>query len=257
MSRSTALRLVVVVAAMAVAWQFAGLVFGDARAPAVHLLRGALVSSATLAAVVLLLRLDGLPWCIAGHHAPLANLRAFALGASLWLVPALLGAIACVALGWSSIRPQSPPATLLAALPALALGVFLFEAFPEELGIRGYVQGLLARRTAQWVALLLQAVVFTAFAWAVGALDTVEAWSFIPCLALILGYVRALTGSVWAGIGVHTAWMTTAQLLSAHFSIEGRQALQFVAFALLPSACIGSVLGAMRPDFGWRRPAAA
>ena len=51
--------------------------------------------------------------------------------------------------------------------------------------------------------------------------------------------------------------LQTAQLLSAHFSIEGRQALQFVAFALLPAACIGSVLGAMRPDFGWRRPAAA
>lgn len=141
-------------------------------------------------------------------------------------------------------------------MPALLLGVFLTEALPEELALRGYVQGLVACCAAPWVALLLQAALFTIFAWAVGALASPGQWMFIPCLALILGYVRALAGNVWACIGVHMAWMTTAQLVAAHMAVEGLPVLQFVAFALLPSATIDAALGLLRPGFDWRRGAA-
>src|SRR5690606_39221937 len=43
-----------------------------------------------------------------------------------------------------------------------------------------------------------------------GAMQSPGQWMFLPGFALILGYVRALSGSVWAGMGVHFAWMTTS-----------------------------------------------
>lgn len=225
--------------------------------PATHLVRGTGISLLVLLVIALLLRLDRLRWRDIGHQDFRANLRAFALGAALWLLPALAGTAACIAFGWTSIALLSTPASILLALPPLALGVFLVEAFPEELALRGYVQGLVERKAAPWVALLAQMVVFVGFAWAVGALHSIEQWMFIPGLAMILGYVRALTGNVWACMGVHCAWMTCTQLLNGHAAIEGLQTLQFLAFALLPSATLGATLGVLKPDFSWRRAATA
>ncbi|MFC3715429.1 CPBP family intramembrane glutamic endopeptidase [Luteimonas soli] len=251
------LRLAIVVAAIIGIWRGASMLWGDTHDPATHLLRGACISLMVLALVALLLRLDRLRGSEIGQLGPAANVRAFALGAGLWLLPALVGAALCIALGWASISLRSTPSTILLALPPLALGVFLVEAFPEELALRGYVQGLVARKAAPWVALLAQMVVFVGFGWAVGALHSVEQWMFIPGLALILGYVRALTGNVWASMGVHCAWMTSTQLLNGHAAVEGLQTLQFLAFALLPSATIGAALGVLNPGFSWRRAAAA
>lgn len=247
-----AFRLAIALVPLIAIWSSSLLVFGAAHDPQLHVLRGAVVSVLVLAVVACLLRLDRLPWRVAGHQTLRDNLRAFALGAALWLLPALAGMAACIGLGWSSISLHSSPGTLFAALPLLALGVFLFEAFPEELALRGYMQGLLARRTAQWIALLLQAGLFTLFAWAIGALDTAQQWVFIPCLGLILGYVRALSGNAWTGMGVHAAWMTTSQLIAGHFTVEGLETMHFIAFALLPSATIGAALGMLRPGFSWR-----
>lgn len=256
--KTLALRVALLMAALWAIWRGVMLVPGSAAWDAgTRVLAGAVVTAAVLATVGLLLRLDRGRRQDAGHHHYAANARAFCLGFSLWLLPALAGAALCIVMGWSSVRLLSPPGALLAAMPALLLGVFLLEAFPEELALRGYLQGLLARKVSPWIALLLQAALFTAFAWSIGALASAQQWMFIPCLGLILGYVRALTGSVWAAMGVHAAWMGTAQLASAHLAIDGLPVLQFLAFALLPSATIGIVLGLMYPHFRWRRPAAA
>lgn len=101
---------------------------------------------------------------------------------------------------------------------------------------------------------MLQAALFVAMAWLAGAMQSVEQWMFLPGFALILGYVRALSDSVWASIGVHFAWMATSQLINGHAEVEGMATLQFVAFALLPSATLGAVLGVMRPGFRWTEP---
>lgn len=253
-----ALRVALLMAALWAIWRGVMLAAGPAAwDPGTRLVAGAAIAAAVLATVVLLLRLDHGRRQDAGHHHLAANVRAFCLGAALWLLPALAGAALCIAMGWSSVGLLSPPGTLLAALPVAVLGVFLLEAFPEELALRGYLQGLLARKVAPWMALLLQAALFTAFAWSIGALGSTQQWMFIPCLGLILGYVRALTGNVWAAMGVHAAWMGTAQLASAHLAIDGLPALQLLAFALLPSATIGTVLGLLYPRFRWRRPALA
>lgn len=254
--KTLALRLALLGVAIVAIWRGTSALLPDTGYdPATHLLRGAVISALVLAVVLVLLRLDRLRGHDIGHRSAGTNLRAFAMGAALWLASALLGAAICVALGLSSITLLSTPQALLSALPPLLLGVFLVEALPEELALRGYVQGVVARKAAAWIALLVQALMFVAFAWAVGALHSAEQWMFIPAFGLILGYVRALTGNVWACMGVHTAWMTTTQLLHGHAAIDGQQALQFVAFALLPSATLGAALGILRPDFDWRRPA--
>lgn len=245
------LRLGAVTIAMIFIWRSVVALLGGGYEPTRHLLTGAIISAAVLPLVFLALRLDRLPLRTIGHHAAGANLRAFMLGAGLWLLPALSGTALCVSLGWSAITLHSPPAAVLAALPPLALGVFLAEALPEELAVRGYLQSMLARQTAQWAALLLQVALFVAFAWAVGALHSTWQWMFVPGFGLILGIVRALAGNVWASMGVHFAWMTTTQLLNGHATVEGLQTLQFLAFALLPSAALATVFSLRRPDFRW------
>lgn len=185
-----------------------------------------------------------------------SNLRACLLGAGLWLVPAALGTTICMALGWTSIDARAPLGTLILATSTVALGVMLIEALPEELLFRGFMQGAVARRYPAWSALFAQLALFVAFAWAIGALHSPWQWMFIPGFALILGYARALSGNVWTCIGIHLAWMTTTQTLAMpHFAVEGLQTLQFIAFALLPSAMIGARLGMRCPHFDWRQRA--
>lgn len=216
-----------------------------------RVLAGAMLSAVVLILVARLRRHSGAAWTTVGHHSLGRNIREFSLGAALWLASAAVGVGLCTALGWSSIKFATPPAQAVAALPLLALAVLLVEALPEEFAVRGWAQGLAAHHCPQWLALLLQAALFIGMAWLAGAMQSPGQWMFLPGFALILGYVRALSGSVWAGMGVHFAWMTTSQFLHAHTEVEGMAVLLFLAFALLPSATLGAVLGAMRPGFRW------
>ncbi|MGJ4729210.1 CPBP family intramembrane glutamic endopeptidase [Luteimonas sp. SDU101] len=248
-------RLLLFVIALMVLWRLTlGMpeVASDLRAQ--RIAQGVLLSAGVAALVWSLLRYDRLPWCVAGWSAAAgSNLRAFAAGIALWLLPAAAGVALCLWLDWATLSPRSGTTDLALLLPGIALAVLLSEALPEELGLRGYVQGLVGRHAPAWVALLAQLAVFVAFAWAVGALDSLQQWMFVPGLGLILGYARALSGRLWTCIGIHWAWMTTTQWLLAAFDISGAQTLLFVACVLLPSTTIGIVLGLQRPDFDWRR----
>lgn len=212
-------------------------------------LAGTVLTAAMVALVAVLRHRRHLSWPVIGHHRARDNLRAFALGATLWLVPALAGMVLCLATGWASVTFASPPAAAIGMLPVLALGVLLSEALPEELVIRDWAQGVLAQRFAPWAAVVLQAAAFLLMAWLSGALRDLAQWMFLPGFALILGAVRALSGSLRTSMGVHFAWMTTAQLIHAHVAVEGMATLQFVAFALLPSATLCTVLSVCSPDF--------
>jgi membrane protease YdiL (CAAX protease family) len=244
---------------MAACWR-AGIPLAGGRGIVAHMQLGAALSVAVLVAVLLLARGDGLRAATIGHHAAAANARAFLFGAGLWLAPALAGLALCIAAGWTTVTLEVSPAGLLGTIPIVALGVLLVEAFPEELALRGYIQGVLGQRCAAWVAMCLQALLFLGFAWAVGALSSAQQWMFLPGFALVLGYARAVGGSIWVSIGIHTAWMTTTQLLLSPLygmaTVQGVQTLQFVAFVLLPSATICTVLASLHPRFSWRTIAA-
>ncbi|MGY1529979.1 CPBP family intramembrane glutamic endopeptidase [Luteimonas sp. A649] len=254
------LRVAILLCVMAACWRF-GMPLSTGRGTGGHVLLGLALSAVVLATVLLLARRERLAARMLGHHSAGANARAFFLGIALWTLPAAIGLALCTAAGWTTVAVHASPTEVLAAIPVAALGVFLVEAFPEELVFRGYIQGRVGRTRAAWVALLVQAALFIAFAWAVGALASLQQWMFLPGLALILGYARAVGGSVWLAMGVHTAWMTaTALLLSPQHGVAtvgGVETLQFIAFALLPSATIGTVLGIRAPGFSWRAQACA
>lgn len=186
-------------------------------------------------------------------------LKGLAVGALAFLLPCALGFAIVLGMGWTSIAPAVGWGEILAFIPLLIVLVFLFEALPEELAFRGYMQTNLETRLGYWGAIIAQAVLFAlwgAALWTISlgtiAFDRLVMFFFI---ALVLGIVRASTGSVWTSIGLHLAFQTVAQLLlnaeRGHFTVQGVEMLQFVALGVVPFS-----LAAVIVEYLWRRKAA-
>ncbi|MEK8105167.1 CPBP family intramembrane glutamic endopeptidase [Micromonospora sp. M12] len=106
------------------------------------------------------------------------------------------------------------------------------EALPEELIFRGYLQRNLVTRLPVWQALVGQAVLFTLFGVLVGAARSFDRIALFLVFALLLGAFRVATGDIWAGIGLHVAFQTVAQLfgdVGAVFDVVGADVLGVVA----------------------------
>lgn len=172
----------------------------------------------------------------------LSAIRQVLIGAASFLVPSALGFAIVLGLGWTTITPAASWGEILAFVPLLVLLVFIYEALPEELAFRGYMQVNLETRLGHWGAIVAQAVLFAlwgAAIWtlATGAIagDRLVMFFFI---ALVLGIVRGTTGSVWTAIGLHLAFQTVAQMLlnteRGHFAVEGVEMLQLVALGIVP-----------------------
>ncbi len=210
-----------------------------------HAARAVLTVALAVPVVVLARRfLDRRPWRGLGLTAP----RWALAGAACWLVPAALGTAVVLGLGWAQVTAAGPweTRTLLLALYLPAL-VFLFEALPEELIFRGYLYRNLADRFPRWLAVVGQAVLFTAFGVLIGAAGSVDRIILFLTFSLTLGALRAVTGSLWAPIGFHLAFQHVTQLIDAAtrdgaLSIEGYLDLLFVASWLLPIVVGGLVL---------------
>lgn len=134
----------------------------------------------------------------------------------------------------------------------------LYEALPEELVFRGYFYRNLADALPRWLAVLGQAGLFTLFGVAIGAAGSIDRVVLFLLFATVLGYLRAVTGSVWTGIGFHLAFQIVAQLTSPNhgqFTVTDLLTLQGVAFVLLPFT-LGALLvrAACRGRTGWRHP---
>src|SRR5690606_33052973 len=117
-----------------------------------------------------------------------------------------------------------------------------YEALPEELAFRGYIQANLESRLGYRGAIVAQAVLFAfwgAALWTLAsgtiALDRLAMFFF---MALVLGMMRGVTGSVWTAIGFHVAFQTVAQLLlntaRGHFAVDGVNMMQLVALGVVP-----------------------
>ncbi|MBD9369175.1 CPBP family intramembrane glutamic endopeptidase [Xanthomonas sp. XNM01] len=247
-------RSLVALAAAWALWMLALPLAGPGHGLGGRLLSGGVLAAGALALVAGLLHRDRIPWSRIGMAGAAASARAFALGLCLWLLPAAAGMALCLGLGIAQIAPLAPFAEIWPRLALLMLAVFLTEALPEEVIWRGYLQGLFGSRMPQWAALLLQALAFVGFAYEIGALHDARQWMFLPGFALILGGLRAMSGTPWTAIGFHTAMMAATQLLTGQqtpFAVQGMQTLQFLAFILLPSASAGVVLGLLHPHFRW------
>ena len=118
--------------------------------------------------------------------------------------------------------------------------VLLSEALPEELLFRGWLMDALGSGRSPWRPGLGQAAVFTLFAWAIGSLNSLQDASFIACFGLVLGIVRAVTGSIWAPVGVHLAFIATQQSALPQWAIwagDPHPKCGELAAEKLPSLC--------------------
>ncbi|WP_413033352.1 CPBP family intramembrane glutamic endopeptidase [Paenibacillus xylanilyticus] len=190
------------------------------------------------------------------HNSFKTKLSSFISGFLIWLIPATLGVTLCITLGWSNvIILNTSISNMLIGAGLLMISVFLIEALPEELIFRGMIFKLLQTILPQWSVVMIQTVLFSLFAWGIGAMYSSEQIHFLPGFALILGYLRAVSGTVWVTVGFHTAIMTFTQFLNPIHSyalVEGMKALQFTAFVLLPSALGGVFLSFLYPKPDWK-----
>ncbi|WMT90079.1 CPBP family intramembrane glutamic endopeptidase [Pelagibacterium sp. H642] len=227
--------------------------------PAGYSLGGHVTSAilATLLAVPMVvmarLVLDGKSVASLGLDLSPTAFRNFIVGALAFLLPSALGFLIVLSTGWASITPTAPIGEIALFVPLLITLVFLYEALPEELAFRGYIQVNLQARLGYWGAIFAQAALFAlwgAALWTVGtgapALDRLVLFFFI---ALVLGMVSGATGSVWTAIGLHVAFQTVAQLLlnaeRGHFAVEGADMLQLIALGVVPFSLALMVVDAL------------
>lgn len=202
------------------------------------------------------LRMDKLKWNQIGQTTVRTNIFSFLLGFFLWTIPASIGFFICLMLGWVEIKVHTDLNYLLLSILILFITVLLIEALPEELIFRGYIYRYLNTLFPHWITIILQSLLFSLFAYFIGAMYSVEQLQFIPGFAIILGLFRAISGNVWTSIGFHVAIMTATQILGpiqGHFDVSGTFTLRFFAFILLPSVVGSTVLSFIYSNHNWSK----
>ncbi|MGQ5264833.1 lysostaphin resistance A-like protein [Micromonospora sp. ZYX-F-536] len=252
-------RILIVFAGTVLVWLFLyhGALPGRDHDRPTHVARAILTTVLVVPLVVAARRLlDRRGWTGLGLPSLRAGWRRLLLGMACWLVPAAIGFALCLGLGWVeiSLRTSASDAVRVAAL--LLVLVLLYEALPEELVFRGYLQRNLATRLPAWQAVLGQAVLFTLFGFVVGAATSLDRLLLFFVFALLLGGFRAATGDVWAGIGFHLAFQTVAQLfgeVGAVFDVTGAGVLGVVAMGAVPFALGWAAIERLHRDrLNWR-----
>ena len=202
------------------------------------------------------LKIDKIPWKQLGQGTFKKNIYSFFLGLLLWAIPAAIGLFICVMLGLVEIKIQTDLNYLLMSILILFITVFLIEALPEEFIFRGYIYRYLNVVFPHWGTIILQTILFSLFAYFIGAMYSMEQLQFIPGFAIILGVYRAISGSVWTSVGFHVAIITAFQILGPihnHFDVSGMMTLQFFAFILLPSVVGATVLSFINSNHNWSK----
>jgi hypothetical protein len=163
--------------------------------------------------------------------------RPLLLGVAAWLIPAAIGSAVVIGLGWSGITLRSSGGALAAVIGLRFVTVLIYEALPEELLFRGYLYHHLATVVPRGLAVVVQAVLFVLWGVLAGAAGTVDRIVLFAGFALVLGIIRARTGTVWTTVGFHLAFQTVAQVTSpveTVLAITDLLTLQAIAFVLLP-----------------------
>lgn len=217
---------------------------------------------ATLLTVPLIIfarrRVDGRPLSGLGLSPLRAAWRPLILGMGCYLLPAGLGLAAALSLGWVEISLEVSIPELLVVLVSLAVLVFLYEAFPEELVFRGYLYRNLNASIPRWAAVGGQAILFVAWAVAIGAAPTAERMFIFLFMAIVIGMIRAITGDVWVCIGFHLAFQTVQQLFGGQwagnpFAVSDPGTLEMLAFGLIPLAlAVSTLVLLVREETDWR-----
>ncbi|GAA5054701.1 CPBP family intramembrane glutamic endopeptidase [Nocardia callitridis] len=185
-------------------------------------------------------------WSDLGVDGPGTGWRQFVFGAACWAIPAMVTLLVLLGVGWAELSVQASVAkTLVAALGSVVL-VLLYEAVPEELVFRGYLFTALSERFSPFWSVLGQAVLFMGWGALIGAAGSVDRVVLFGVFAVVLGAMRAVTGSVWVCAGFHTAFQFTAQFLGTQWTQvrlhDPDLAVASLAFVAVPFLCVAAPL---------------
>jgi membrane protease YdiL (CAAX protease family) len=188
-------------------------IFGPAYTRASHLFRAITTCVVVIPALAVLLRWEHTRPSDYGVAFGRGMLRGLALGAASYLAPFLLAASTILALNLAQLQVEGTPLAVIGQGLLVLLLVILYEAVPEELIFRGYLFAVLAERLSGWLTILVQAALFCAFGALIGAATTVDRIVFFFLFSVSLGYLRLVTGTVFATIGFHAVFQLLAQWL--------------------------------------------
>ncbi|MGG4398161.1 CPBP family intramembrane glutamic endopeptidase [Paenibacillus thiaminolyticus] len=146
------------------------------------------------------------------------RLHHFMTGVLLAIALASLGFIIASSQGWIVMEKWHTPDQWLAALLSNVIIAFLYEALPEEFGLRGMLYDVLRHRFAAWLAVLFQIILFILVPITVTQLQVLFGFApgniiNMPYIILILSFgiclqlLRLWTGSLWTSIGFHLAYL--------------------------------------------------
>lgn len=247
-------RILIVFAGTVLVWLFLyhGALLGRDYDRPTHVARAVLTTVLIVPLVVAARRLlDRRPWTGLGLPSLRTGWRRLLLGMACWLIPAGIGFALCLGFGWVQISLRTSATDALRVAALLVVLVFLYEALPEELIFRGYLQRNLATRLPVWQAVIGQSMLFTLFGFLVGAATSLDRLLLFFVFALLLGGFRVATGDIWAGIGFHVAFQTVAQLfgdVGAVFEVTGSDVLGVVAMGAIPFALGWTVIKRLHRD---------
>ncbi|MCR8842427.1 CPBP family intramembrane metalloprotease [Paenibacillus sp. SC116] len=141
---------------------------------------------------------------------------------------AALGFMIASSQGLISIVQWHAPDQWFTALFVNIIIVFLYEAFPEELGLRGFLFDVLRHRFAAWLAIPIQMLLFISVPISVTLLQVLVGMApgnvinmgyviLIVSFGLVLQLVRLWSGNIWASIGFHIAHLEIMRfIVTAH-----------------------------------------
>lgn len=252
------IRIVAVLVISVIIWNFIAYLsdtfIEHEYSPLRHFIIALITTVLTITLIHVALKTDKTSWSQLGQSTVKTNIKSFLLGFFLWTIPASIGLFICIMLGWVEIKVHTDLSSLLLSVLILFITVFFIEALPEELIFRGYIYRYLNVLFPHWGTIILQSLLFSLFAYFIGAMYSFEQLQFIPSFAIILGIFRAISGSIWTSIGFHVAIMTATQILGTihgHFDVSGMFILQFFAFILLPSVFGATVLSFINSTYKW------
>jgi membrane protease YdiL (CAAX protease family) len=189
----------------------AAVIFGAEYSLGSHIFRAVATTSLVVVAFALLLRWERSRAADYGVVVGAGMLRGLALGVVGYLVPFLGATIVIMALNLAAFDVPAGPLDLARQGLLVLVLVILYEAVPEELIFRGYLFQVLAERFSAWLTILLQALLFCAFGVIVGAAVTLDRILLFFVFSISLGYLRHVTGTVFATIGFHAVFQMLAQ----------------------------------------------
>jgi membrane protease YdiL (CAAX protease family) len=188
-------------------------VFGPDYSYGSHILRAILTCLIVLVSLAVLLRWDRTRASNYGIGRDAGMLRGIAIGAVSYLLPLLLAATVVLLFNLARIEVTGNGLQIVGEGLAILVLVLLYEAIPEELIFRGYLFRVLAERLPGWATVLAQALLFCAFGAAIGAATNIDRLLLFFFFSISLGYLRQVTGTVFATIGFHAVFQLFSQWL--------------------------------------------